>query len=598
MTNSTRRSHALALAAIYVTATVIGMFLASLTYDSAFSDGQYIPAGNDSFYHAHRILDAIETDAGFYEFDTRLHVPEGTWIPWPWAYDYLLAQAAKFVLWLNPTTNPLAFLAWVPVAWVAVNAALFLLAAGQLGLSIGFRALLMLAFALSPLTQMPHSVAMLDHHYIEHTFVLLNIWLGLRWFSDITMHRSAAALGLALGVATAFHNGLFILQLPVLATAFLLWCRGTHLPLRSVAWLAGAMVLATLVMLLPSQPFQEFKFEFALHSWFHLYAAACSASVLLFMAWRPFTVSRLAGLAALSAVLAIPIAAEIIRGAAFLGTKFSVLDEIVEAKSVFQLFVDSLGPMQTLGFYSWLLLVAPLLIAFFCWQIVVQKTPQKLFFAVISVFGLALLLTQFRFHYHGLFVLLAGTFYLLQSLSERMQWNRKAFLAVSLALLAIAYQPPLRERLFTVYPLGADFSYAAIRPLFFRLGDLCSNDPGVVLANHGDGNYILFHSNCSVIANNFIMRDADETKINEIDRLFRLPIDDIRRDPVGVRYILIRARDFSNIVDGASEIVAASSIARHLLLDEEPPAGYERIDTIYSESNDGKIIARLYKVHN
>ena len=72
------------------------MFFALILVDSTVIDGFYMPRANDSLYHARRILDAAVGSRGFYEFDERLQVPDGTWIPWPWAYDYLMSRVAAF----------------------------------------------------------------------------------------------------------------------------------------------------------------------------------------------------------------------------------------------------------------------------------------------------------------------------------------------------------------------------------------------------------------------------------------------------------------------------------------------------------------------
>ena len=41
-------------------------------------DGSFVPVGPDSFYHARPILDAAIGDTGFYQFDHRIHMPEGS----------------------------------------------------------------------------------------------------------------------------------------------------------------------------------------------------------------------------------------------------------------------------------------------------------------------------------------------------------------------------------------------------------------------------------------------------------------------------------------------------------------------------------------
>ena len=182
-------------------------------------EGVYLPRTNDSFYHARRILDAAVGERGFYQFDERLHVPDGAWIPWPWAYDYLIAKATQLALWVAPTLDPMAFISYVPVAWIFVNAALFMAIAGAIGLSDRVPPLAMLCFALSPLTQLLHAIGMIDHHYVEHTFVLATVWLGLRWFKRLDSSPRAVALGATLGLALrvsqrAIHTAARAARLP------------------------------------------------------------------------------------------------------------------------------------------------------------------------------------------------------------------------------------------------------------------------------------------------------------------------------------------------------------------------------------------------
>jgi len=74
-----------------------------------------------------------------------------------------------------------------------------------------------------------------------------------------------------------------------------------------------------------------------------------------------------------------------------------------------------------------------------------------------------------------------------------------------------------------------------------------------------DGNYFLFHTECSVISNNFMLTQMDERKI-EIDR----------NAPLGSA----------------------------LLLDVEPPEGFELIRTVWLEQNGQRVIyAKAFAVH-
>jgi hypothetical protein len=578
---------------------LIAAFFALLIRDSTIIDGFYLPRGNDSFYHARRILDAAVGTRGFYEFDERLHVPDGAWIPWPWAYDYLMAKATQIALWLAPALDPMEFIAYVPVAWILVNTALFLAVAMAIGLPREMQVLAMVCFALSPFTQLLHGIGMVDHHYIEHTFVLLNAWLGIRWFKRPHDRWRAIWLAAALGLAPAFHNGLFVLQLVPLAAVFVLWLRGATPPPAALGYFAVTLVATTQLVLLPSGPYREGMFEFGLLSWFHFYAAACTAAALAFMAWRPFARATLGWFAALCAVLAIPAFGQLMGGAGFLTGDFSILDQIVEVRSPYELFTDTFGPLETAAHYSWLLLLAPPLLAYYGVRVCRENRPERLYYAVVVTFGLALLLAQYRLHYFGFVGLVTGGLLLVDEWRTRLTWHRGLTFVLAFTALALAYQPALRERLFIVYAPGADAEYASAFAIFLDLGTLCRADPGVVLASADDGSAILFHSECSVIANNFILRRSDEAHIDEIDRLMRLSPAEIRAQRPDIKYVFVRVRDFAVIEDNVAWLVAESPIAKQLFIDETPPAGYTLIKTVrrqIGETGQAGVYARLYRV--
>jgi len=585
--------------ALWLGATVIAVFLALLAIDSAYVDGQYIPLGNDAFYHARRMLDTAIGERGFYQFDERLHVPDGSWIPWPWAYDFLMGHAARLAVWVRPATDPLGFLSYVPVVWIAVNAALFMAAAGQAGLSLAHRAIAMLAFALSPLVQLLHSVGRIDHHFVEFTFVLLTSWLGLRWFAAAQDRASAVGLGLALGLAPGFHNGLFILQIPVLLCVGLLWLRGEKLPRHNLHALAMTLIATTAIIVLPSEPFRQGMFEFGLLSWFHLYVAACTSIVLVFIGWRSYDKKSLLTLSSLCLALSIPLVAQLTRGAAFLSGDISTMSDLGEAMSPYKLFFETYGPLNTVGYYSWLLLVAPILLVYYLWRVSRRSQPGNLFFAIMAVFGLALLLTQFRFYYFGLFALIVGSLLVVQRLAERWRW-RRGFVAVGLlGCLLIAYQPPLRGHLFRINTLAGVRIYEGARPLFLALAERCEQDPGLIFADHDDGNFLLFHTRCSVISNNFILTQEDERKLAQLGAMLRLSPEALRQYRPEVKYVLLRSRDTRIERDGTMEIDSSLPLAKALLLDSEPPDGFELIQTVWGVREDGEFepYAKAYAVH-
>ena len=583
---------------IWLVATLIAVFFAVILRDSTVVDGSYLPRGNDSFYHARRILDAAGGIRGFYQFDNHIQAPEGSWISWPWAYDYLMAKVAQVALWIAPTVDPLAILVYVPVAWIFVNAALFMAVAGAIGLSLEMRGIAMLCFALSPLTQLLHGIGMLDHHYVEHTFVLLTVWLGLRWFKTPDDRVRATTLGIALGLAPAFHNGLFILQIVPLTAVFALWVRRAG-PARPAVYAFGiALIVATEVVLLPSEPYRNGMFEFGLLSWFHFYVAVCTAAVLTFMTFRPFSASNLGMLAAIGVVLVMPLGTQIVSGANFLSGEFSILGDIVEAQSPYKLFTATFGPTETASYYSWLLLLAPALLAYYAYRIYREREPARVYYAVVVALGLALLLDQFRLSQFGFFGLVTGGLLVIDELRVHRRWHRGTTFAATLATIVLAYQPALRDRLFVVYAPGGDAEYASALPIFRDLHRLCAADTGVVLANPDDGSAIVFHSDCRVIANNFILRRSDKEHIDEVSRLFRLSPAEIRAARPDVEYLFVRRTDFSRR-DGNVTRLADSPIARQLFVEATPPEGYTLVETIKTradaEGAEG-IYARLYKV--
>jgi len=583
---------------LWFIATAISIFLALLVIDSAFFEGEYIPMGNDSFYHARRMLDTAVGDRGFYQFDERIHVPDGSWIPWPWAYDYLMGHAARFAVWVSPSTDPLGFLTYVPVAWLAINAAVFLAAARRAGMALAFCAIAMLAFSLSPFVQLMHMPGKVDHHFIEFSFVLLVTWLGLRWFSMPQSTASAVGLGVALGLAPGFHNGMFVLQIPVLLTVGLLWLRGEQLARRDLNALALTLLATTLLIVLPSEPFRQGSFEFGLLSWFHLYAAACTSIVLAFVGWRGYDKKSLLTLAIVCALLAVPLLGQLTHGAAFLSRDISMLENVIESMSPFTLFFDRFGPLRTVAQYSWLLLLAPPLLVYYLLCIFRRSSRRDLFFAVMTVFGLAFLMTQFRFNYFGLFSLITGSLLAAQRLSERLHWQRGLVFVGLLASLLIAYQPPLRQHLFAVYALGAAPLYERARPLFLELAERCEQEPGVILAHENDGNYLLFHTECSVISNNFMLTQKDESKIEQIGEMMRLSPDALREYQPDVKYLLLRVQDFIVERDGKIEIDRNAPLGGALLTDSAPPEGFELIRTIWLDQDGQRVIyAKAFAVH-
>jgi hypothetical protein len=166
--------------------------------------------------------------------------------------------------------------------------------------------------------------------------------------------------------------------------------------------------------------------------------------------------------------------------------------------------------------------------------------------------------------------------------------------------VTLAFQPSLRERLFIFNVPGSAPDYASVLPLYLDLMPLCAEDPGLVLASSDDGSGLLFHTECSVISNNFILTPSDEAHINEIWRLFQLPPEEIVKQRPDVKYVLLRARDFLDVMGDGVELAKHNAVAQQLLTNKPPPPNFELVKTVNLQIGPGKddiaIFARLYRI--
>ena len=123
---------------IWALGAAVAVLVCALTLPTATWHGEHFPVGNDSFYHARRILDAVRDLSAFYQFDPRIHAPEGSLLVWPWGYDYVMALIVRLGLAAGLATNPVDVLIWIPVAAVPITIALMLAVArqGPLGLMV------------------------------------------------------------------------------------------------------------------------------------------------------------------------------------------------------------------------------------------------------------------------------------------------------------------------------------------------------------------------------------------------------------------------------------------------------------------------------
>jgi hypothetical protein len=580
--------------------------LAVLAKSAIVVDGAFLPYGNDAFYHAHRVLEALSSGAGIQEFDPQMHVPEGSWLTWSWGFDWLLLSVARVAAWLSPGTDPLSILVYVPVAWIPVNIFLLLGIFKALNLRPEFTALGVLGFALSPLTQRLHGIGAIDHHFMELSFVLLVTLLLLRWMLHPESGRRAIACGVALGVAQVFHHGLFVLQLPVLLTLGVLWLRGSLPPPAIIRATAVALFVSTLLIALPSGPLLDGQFSMATLSLFHLYIAACTSALLVFMSATKVASKSLVGGCLLAILLALPALSEVLYGTKFIVGELGMLTQIIEMESPLSMLMGGWGLGATVALYSGLLLLAPLLLVAGAYVAVTDTRPLHIAYGVLSAFGLGLLLMQLRLNYFGMVFLLAGPFYFLSRYTTVQSPKRAWVLLGSMAVFALLFRPSLSNALFREHSLAGDHLYQVTQPLYPVLAAACAEQPGTVAASAQFGHYIRFHTDCSVIANNFLLTEQHFEKVRLVNSLFHLSVEQLAGQEPEVRYVLgflantYESRDGKVFLRDLSDIRNRNPLLiKELMLPEKPRADVEVLYEVYVDPQaEQKIpLAGIYRIH-
>ncbi|MEM9402165.1 MAG: hypothetical protein AAGA44_06645 [Pseudomonadota bacterium] len=590
-------------AATWAVTSIVTIAIALINTDAVFTPYGVVPMGNDAFYHAARILDAAVGERGFYQFDTAIHVPEGSWVTWSWGYDYLLSRLVIVQQFLFPSSDPMSFLVYVPVIWIPVNVFLLLSITREIGLPAMFRPLAVIGFALLPTTQTQHGIGQMDHHFMELGFVLLVTLSLLRWLNDPTSRHRALALGAALGVAHAFHHALFILQLPVLLTVGLLWLKGRPVARRATDVVACSGLLSTLLVALPSAPVLDMQFNMTSLSWFHVYVSGCVAVVLLALGRLDRSWRNAAILAVVSLIALLPMLDQVVRGGEFLSGQLLMLDKILEMKSPFAMIVGDFGLGPTLGLYGALVLLIPLLMAYAAWQLFADTTPARSGYFVFALIGLGLMLAQYRLNYFGSAFMLITPWLVAEQLQQRRRWKHELVLGVSVIALLLVFRPALTGSLFNRFPPAGNVLYATVQPLMPALSEACDEQPGIVLAHPQFGHYITYHTQCSVIANNFLISDQHFMKVGEVNQLFTVPASVLAGDGGLIRYVLAMAADTHEMVDGVAVMKPLDTIAernpallRDLLFADEPTADVTELQRVQVETPDGPVpVAAVFR---
>ena len=465
------------------------------------------------------------------------------------------------------------------------------------------RLLAMLCFALSPLTQLLHC----DRHdrpplRRAHVRAAQRFGSACVGSSGSTAHRAPSPWERRWGSRCAFHNGLFILQLVPLAAVFVLWLRNAAPPLAALRAFAIALLVTTQLILLPSEPYRRL----------HVRVRAVVVVSLLrrrlherrrSASWRGgrsrAAISRCSAL--LCALLAMPLGAQLVAGAGFLSGSFSILDQIVEVQSPYALVTNRSAPVRDCRLLQLaaacrtaatrVLCVSRLSRARARAPLLRRRGHVRLGAAAQSVPAALLRLLR-----PG-----DGRSVVARSACERAYAGTAGRRSSQRSRPSLS---PISRRCANGCSCSthraATPSTGTILSLLLELQRLCAEDPGVVLASTDDGNGVLFHSECSVIANNFILRPEDARHIDEIYRLMRL---DPGRDTATTARREVRARcaprtsSRSRTTPWCWPRVTRSRM--QLLARSTPPPGFEIVATVHWRLDDQgtkAVFARLFKI--
>jgi hypothetical protein len=214
-----------------------------------------------------------------------------------------------------------------------------------------------------------------------------------------------------------------------------------------------------------------------------------------------------------------------------------------------------------LDYYSLLLLLVPFAMAGCAWLIYKRETPPPVvFFCICSLSGLALLLSQFRMHPYGSFALFLPVLAAVDHFATRRPEKYRLVMALATLGIAVSFALPIKDQLFIRQKPANDAYYSLTQSAYALMHDGCLREPGLVLAGSDAGNYVRYHTECSVIANNFLLTPQHAAKIRELHKLMDMTPEEFLHSGYRVRYILFTLTDITETprIDTRSKLVVGS----------------------------------------
>ena len=145
-------------------------------------------------------------------------------------------------------------------------------------------------------------------------------------------------------------------------------------------------------------------------------------------------------------------------------------------------------------------------------------------------------------------------------------------------------------------------TFADSRSLYPGLARACAERPGTVLSLADDGHPIRYHTDCSVIVNNFLMTPLHMQKLEEVDALLQMRPQALL-ETTDIRYVFVRLNDVFFSGPNGVQPTPVNVIKAHnaplffeLAFARNMPDGYRLVSELRVDDERNFAFARIFEL--
>jgi hypothetical protein len=289
----------------------------------------------------------------------------------------------------------------------------------------------------------------------------------------------------------------------------------------------------------------------------------------------------------------------------FLSVSVEGAENISEQQTIWDLVRSQHRLSAATNLYSLLALLLPFALIACVYRIGKTQNIQRLLFWTTSLLGLVLLSAMVRMHVFGSFALYLVWIVLLEELVAEGRFQ--ASFAPLVNILVFAGVGATAIPAFFISTITANDPYYALTyDVYPDLARECSRSPGVVLSNLDDGNYVRYHTDCPIIANNFLLTAFHESKVREVRSLMSLPASELAKRAPFVRYVFVHRQSLWSLRDdgrmqflpGGDPNLPDPRLISDLIQADPAhlPAGFRMVKELAFEKPSHVVFARLFAI--